>query len=257
MKLILKNILVVCVLTIAVLACGLPAPTDTDTSQPVLPVMVEPVELKSSTVNEESQAPIYKITAQTPYLDPSTDPKVQAFNEAVKSIVDGEVAAFKGGMAEMPAEPISAGSSFDIQHQLIGQKGNIWSIQFNINGYADGAAHPYHYSITFNYDLQNGKQLTLDDLFLPNSNYLQALSDISKAELATRDIAFDDEIQKGADPLAENYRNWNLSNEGFLVITFDEYQVAAYAAGPQTVTIPFSSLTQVINAQGPLAPFLQ
>lgn len=37
MKLILKNILVVCVLTIAVLACGLPAPTDTDTSQPFLP----------------------------------------------------------------------------------------------------------------------------------------------------------------------------------------------------------------------------
>lgn len=255
MKSILKNILVVCVLTIAVLACGLPAPADT--SQPVLPVMVGPVELKSSTVNEESQAPIYKITAQTPYLDPSTDSRVQVFNEAVKSIVDGEVAAFKGGMAEMPAEPISAGSSFDIQYQLIGQKGNIWSIQFNINGYADGAAHPYHYSITFNYDLQNGKQLTLDDLFVPNSNYLQVLSDISKTDLTSRNIGFEEGFQQGADPLPGNYRNWNISNEGFLVITFDEGQVSAYAAGPQTVTIPFSSLTQVINAQGALAPFLQ
>lgn len=255
MKSTLKNILAVCVLTVAVLACGLPAPADT--SQPVLPVMVEPVELKFSTVNEESQAPIYKITAQTPYLDPSTDSRVQVFNEAVKSIVDGEVAAFKGSMAEMPAEPISAGSSLDIQYQLIGQKGNIWSIQFNINGYADGAAHPYHYSITFNYDLQNRKQLTLDDLFLPNSNYLQMLSDISKTDLTSRNIGFEEGFQQGADPLPENYRNWNLSNEGFLVITFDEYQVAAYAAGSQTVTIPFSSLTQVINPQGPLASFLQ
>jgi hypothetical protein len=255
MKNTFKNILVVFVLTLATFACGITAPAGTP--QPVLPVMVEPVELKSSPLSEESQAPVYKITAQNPYLDPSTDPSVQAFNTAVKSIVDGEIAAFKGSMAEMPAMPISAGSSFDIQYQLIGQKGSIWSIQFNVNGYADGAAHPYHYAIPFNYDLQNAKQLTLDDIFLPNSNYLQTLSDYSKTELTSRNIGFEDGFQQGAEPTAENYKNWNISNEGFLVITFNEYQVAAYAAGPQVVTIPLSSLGQIINSQGPLAPFLQ
>ncbi len=255
MKVMLKNFLVICALTISVLACGVSTPTDT--SEPILPIMVEPLELKSSPFSEESQAPIYKITAQSPYLDPATDPRTQAFNDVLKSIVDGEIAAFKGGMAEMPAIPIAAGSSFDIQYQLIGQKENIWSIQFNINGYADGAAHPYHYSIAANYDLQNGKQLTLDDVFLPNSNYLQVLSDYSKTELAARDIGFDAGFQQGAEPTAENYKNWNVSNEGFLVINFDEGQVSAYAAGPQIVTIPFSSLGQVINTQGPLAPYLK
>lgn len=255
MKNIWKITLTICALIVVTLACGLPVPAAT--SQPVLPIMVEPVELKSSPINEESQAPVYKITAQIPYLDPSTDPKVQAFNTEIKAVVDGEVAAFKGSMAEMPAEPISAGSSLDIQYQLIGQKGNIWSIQFNVNGYADGAAHPYHYSITFNYDLQNAKKLTLEDVFLPNSNYLQVLSDYSKTELTTRNIGFEEGFQQGADPTPENYRNWNVSNEGFLVITFDEYQVAPYAAGQQIVTIPLSSLGQVINMQGPLAPFLQ
>lgn len=257
MKNILKNTLAVCTLAIAMFACGLPAPADTDTSQPVLPIMVEPVELKSTPFSEESQAPIYKITAQIPYLDPATDSKVQAFNDMMKSIVEGEVAAFKGSMAEMPAEPISAGSSFDIQYQLIGQKGSIWSIQFKINGYTDGAAHPYLYSISVNYDLQNTKELTLDDVFLPNSNYMQVLSDYSKTELTSRDIGFDAAFQQGAEPTPENYKNWNVSNEGFLVITFDEDQVAAHAAGPQIITIALSSLGQVINAQGPLAPFLQ
>lgn len=255
MKNVLKNTLAVLTLTIAMLACGLPAPADT--SQPVLPIMVEPVELKSTPFSEESQSPIYKITAQIPYLDPATDPKVVAFNDAAKAIVDGEIAAFKGSMAEMPATPISAGSSFDIKYALIGQKGNIWSIQFDINGYADGAAHPYRYSISFNYDLQNGKQLTLDDVFLPNSNYLQMLADLSKTELTSRDIGFDATFQQGAEPTPENYKNWNISNEGFLVITFDEDQVASHAAGSQIVTIALSSLGQVINAQGPLAPFLK
>ncbi|MFO7584726.1 MAG: DUF3298 domain-containing protein, partial [Anaerolineales bacterium] len=45
----------------------------------------------------------------------------------------------------------------------------------------------------------------------------------------------------GAEPLPENYRNWNLTYEG-LLITFDEYQVAPYAAGMQQVLVPFDVL---------------
>lgn len=258
MKTILKNIPVICALTVAILACGLPgtAATPVNVLPPTVPPLAELLELKSSPFSEESQVPVYKITAQIPYLDPSTHPSVQVFNEYLKSLVEAEIAAFKGSMAEMPETPISAGSSFDIQYALIGQKANIWSIQFNIMGYSDGAAHPYTYSLTVNYDLQNIKPLTLDDVFLPGSNYLQVLSDISKTELTNRNIGFDAAFAQGAEPTAQNYKNWNVSNEGFFVITFIQGQVAAYAAGPQTITIPFSALTQVINAQGPLAPYL-
>ena len=257
MRVLLKNIIVTSVLTIAMLACGAggPAVTLPTILPPTTPPLVEPIELKSSPFNEESQSPVYTITAQIPYLDGSTDASVQAFNTAFKNIVDGEVAAFRGGMAEMPLTPISAGSSLDIQHELVSQQGSIWSIKFNIMGYADGAAHPYHYSITVNYDLANSRELILDDLFLPNSNYLQVISDYCKVQLSARDIGFTDGFAQGADPVPENYRNWNISNEG-LVITFDEYQVAAYAVGAQTVVIPFSELGQVVNLQGPLAPYL-
>lgn len=255
MKTILKNILVICTLAVAMFACGAPA-TPVNVLPPTVPPLVEPLELKSTPFSEENQVPIYKITAQIPYLDPATHPSVQAFNTYIKSVVEAEIAAFKGSMAEMPETPISGGSSFDVQYALIGQKGNIWSIQFNIMGYSDGAAHPYTYSLTVNYDLQNVKPLTLEDVFLPGSNYLQVLSDISKTELTNRNIAFDPAFAKGAEPTPQNYKNWNVSNEGFFVITFNQGQVAAYAAGPQTITIPFSALTGVINAQGPLTPYL-
>jgi hypothetical protein len=63
-------------------------------------------------------------------------------------------------------------------------------------------------------------------------------------------------LSAGADPLSENYQRWNISNEG-LTITFDAYQVAAYAAGPQIVVIPFSALQSIINPQSALALFIQ
>lgn len=256
----IKNLISLVVLLITTLACGLsgisvtgPPVSATISTTTAMP---EPLALKSNPFSEDGQAPNYKITAEIPYLDPSTDPSLQAYNATLKSIVDGVIEAFKGSLAEMPATPIQDGSSLDIQYQLIGQKGSFWSIQFNIMRYADGAAHPYHYSISSNYDLKSGKALTLEDVFLPNSNYLQVISDLCKAELSARDIAFDS-FQTGADPLAENYQRWNVSNEGFLVITFDEYQVAAYAAGPQVVVIPFSTLQSIQNPDGILGVFAQ
>jgi hypothetical protein len=42
-----------------------------------------------------------------------------------------------------------------------------------------------------------------------------------------------------------------------LLITFDEYQVAAYAAGPQTVVVPYSELKGLIDPQGALGNFIQ
>jgi hypothetical protein len=58
----------------------------------------------------------------------------------------------------------------------------------------------------------------------------------------------------GARPTPENYAVWNVSAEG-VVITFNEAQVAAYAAGPQEVVIPFATLKDIFDPQGPLNTF--
>ncbi|MCZ2121538.1 MAG: RsiV family protein [Anaerolineales bacterium] len=96
--------------------------------------------------------------------------------------------------------------------------------------------------------------MKLAELF--NADPLPTLAEYCKTELAKREIGFDDVFLQGAEPTPDNYRNWNISVEG-LVVTFDEYQVAPYAAGPQVVTIPFSVLKELINVEGPLKPYLQ
>ena len=250
------------ILLLGVLACNasaFPAPQPTVASVVEQPAPAGPISesvtLSSIPLNEENQTPVYKITAQIPFLDGSTDPRVQAFNRELKAIVEQEIGFFKQGTLELPALPISAGSSLDASYELISQKGNIWSMKFNFNGYSDGAAHPYIYSRTVNYDLENGAEVALEELFLPSSNYLQVIADYCEAQLAARDISFDPSFSLGADAAPVNYERWNVSEHG-LIITFDASQVAAYAAGPQTVVIPFSELAQVTNDQGPIAPYL-
>ena len=57
------------------------------------------------------------------------------------------------------------------------------SIKFDVGTYYQGAAHPNSYSEVINYDLKNGKQLKLSDLFKPGAKFLQALSAYSIADL--------------------------------------------------------------------------
>ena len=270
-----------CVVLIAALACSstsFPAPDPT--AVPPMPQSVLPTEvvftpiptltavaptsmpsplsqslvLQSSPFNETGNGPVYAITAQVPFLQGSDDPRIVGFNIRLSELVQNEVNQFRSEiLANQPVVPIMAGSSLDVKYTLIGQRGEIWSLKFDLYFYYDGAAHPGSYSITSNYDLEHGREITLDELFLPNSNHLQVIADYCNVQLSTRDIGFD-MFQNGADPLPENYQRWNLSDEGF-VITFDEYQVAPYAAGPQTVIAPFSELQSIINPQGALVSF--
>jgi hypothetical protein len=236
-----------------------PIPTLTPsapTLPPPTPMLSQTVSVQSAPFNEIGNAPVYTLTAQIPTLQGSSDARVTSFNTLINQVIQAEIAQFKKDvLAFASTPPIAQGSSFDLKYSVIGQHADIWSIKFDIYVYSDGAAHPNGYSRTLNYDLSNGREITLDELFLSGSNYLQTLSDLCKTQLAARDIGFE-VFSAGADPLAENFQRWNISDEG-LVITFDAYQVAAYAAGPQLVTIPFSELQSITNPQGALAVFSQ
>jgi hypothetical protein len=265
----IKILYVFLVLIFVTAACStqaFPAPdpnaAPTNTSAPTVvptPLLLSPsLKLTSTPFEESKDGPVYKITAQIPTLTGSDDSRVAAFNTRMNEIVKKEVDAFRADIfANQPVVPFMAGSSFDVQYELIAQRGEVWSIKFAVMSFLDGAAHPNHYSITVNYDLAQGRELTLDELFLHGVNHMGTISDYCKAELSKRDIGFTDPIfQSGADPTPENYRNWNLSNDG-LVITFDQYQVAPYAAGPQIVVIPFDKLTPLASDGSALKVFSQ
>jgi len=195
--------------------------------------------------------PQYTIKAQIPQLTGSGDPRVLAFNQLVNNRLTNEINIWRQSFRQLPITSVSYGSSLELRYALISQIGDLWSFKFDFWFYSDGAAHPGLNSITMTYDLGQGRELALGDLFLPNVNYLEVISNYCVNELRKRPYS-DSFFLNGADPTPENYRNWNIAPDG-LLITFDEYQVAPYAAGPQQVTVPYNELTSVINYQGPLA----
>jgi hypothetical protein len=215
-----------------------PMPSET----PVSPAhLFQQVALTEEFYSESGESPVYTLETNTPILEGSDDPRAVEFNRQAAAIVEELVADFKSGFEYLSDEPISAGSFFQVTFVQLAPPGDILSIRFDVDGYSDGAAHPYHLTRTLNFDLETGQALSLDMLFRPDSDFLTLIADYCSAELATRDIGFELGFSGGADPLPENYRNWNLTYEG-LLITFDEYQVAPYAAGMQQVLVPFELL---------------
>jgi len=241
----------------AALAVFEPTPTPvppTMTALTVTPSISQQVMLESVPFHEENPGgsfPPYRITAQTPRLGGSSDPRVGAFNARLNELVTREVESHRQNFQQLPITSLSNGSFLDISYTLVAQLGDLWSLKLDFSFYADTAAHPGSYSLTVNYDLARGRELALADLFLPGSNYLQVISDDCTAQLRERFYG-DSSFLDGAGPAPENYRSWNIAPDG-LLITFDEYQVAPYAAGPQQVTVAYSKLQPVIDPQGPLA----
>lgn len=211
--------------------------------------------LWSESITESGQAPDYTIQAQIPQLQGSSDGRVLNFNAQMITLVYEDIAAFQSNLALLPAEPLGGGSSLDIRFQQLAPPGDLISIKFTVSAYTDGAAHPNSYSRTATYDLASGRLLTLADLFTPGMDFLTPLSVYCLQALQAGQVA-ETLMAEGAAPTAGNYSRWNVTAQG-LLITFDPYQVAAYAAGQQLVTVPYTELQAIIDPDGPLAGYLR
>jgi len=223
------------------------------------------VELIAKQIKDSNKKLNYQIDAQYPQFTGGTpaNPNFEKFNQTVRAAVTKEVSEFKKAMApeegEEPPPADSMGSDLGIGYEITLAQDDLISVKFDVGSYYQGAAHPNSYTQVVNFDLRNGKPIKLADLFKPGAKYLQTISAFCIAELKKQSGEkglLEDQIQEGAGPNHKNYQNWTISKQG-LGITFDSYQVGPYAAGPQFVLVPYSSLKDLIKPDGPIGPFAQ
>ena len=227
---------------------AIPPPTQAPTAGPA-----QGLKLNPQVTREESQPDRFTLEVSVPYLVGAPDAITQGFNGAVEAFVTETLTSFKTMARESAASGsvTETGCFLSAGYEVEGVINGVLSVRFEVEQYAAGAAHPGHATYVLNYELATGRLLPLATLFRGDADYLKAISDYSVAELKKRGtLLFED----GAEPKAENYLVWNLRQNG-LLITFDEYQVAPYAAGPQTVLVPYAVLRDVLDPEGPLAPF--
>ncbi len=219
------------------------------------------VDVVARSVKENNKKLMYDIDAQYPQLTGGNNPNLEKFNQLARMVVMKSVAGFKKDMApeegEGPRPEGSMGSDLGIGYTILLARDDLVSVQFDIGSYYQGAAHPNSHTETLNYDLKNGKQLKLADLFNPGSKYLQTLStycitDLKKQFKEKNAELLEDQLKEGAAPTAKNYESWTITRRG-LGINFDSYQIAPYAAGPQFVLVPYSALKDLIKPDGPIA----
>ena len=257
-SLLMNFILVITSACSALAAPATPTAAPTSTSAPTsTPVpLYQQVTLTSVPAQETGTSSDYKITTKTPSLTGSNDLRVKTFNDEMIAVVKSAVDDYRQKMSSFGPAPIQTQSTFDLKYEQTAPIGNILSIQFTMEGYVAGMAHPYHEIRTVNFDLEKGKDIMMSAHFTANSDYLKTIADYCVAELSKRDIGFTDMFKQGADPTPDNYQEWNITSNS-LVIIFNEYQVAPYVSGPQTVTVPYSELKRLIDPNGPLGSFVK
>lgn len=205
----------------------------------------------STLVSENSADPLYEIHAQLPVLEA---PDSQKLNDLAKKMVTGELEGFKKQFKdwEIPPEMAKQTSFMWIGYDVPLLTENFVSMRFYVDYYMAGAAHPNHYFKVLNYDRAAGKEIPFNDLFKDVSAGLNYLAKACKADLSKPDFPL---FEEGLTPSKENFTNWNLTEDG-LRISFDPYQVAPYAAGPQEVVIPFKDLKNLVNEKTSVGAFI-
>jgi hypothetical protein len=118
---------------------------------------------------------------------------------------------------EMFAFPSTGGFFLSIAYDEYHYSDSIVSLVFTVADYT-GGAHPNSWYKTFTFDLAQGRELTLDDLFLVGSNPLAVISPIVQQDLLTRIGEMTDPtwIEQGTGENPENYQNFALTADQLL-----------------------------------------
>src|SRR5690349_206429 len=219
------------------------------------------VDLVAKQIKESNKKLNYEIDAHYPQLTGGSNPNFEKFNQVARGFVTKPVADFKKNVTpkegDEPPPEGSMGSNIGVSYVVALAQDDLISVEFDLEDYYQGAAHPNTFSEVVNYDLKNGKQLKLADLFKPGAKYLPAIANYCIADLKkqAKDKGLEaSEIENDAETNAKNYRSWTITRKG-LGVNFDAYQVGPYAVGPQLVVVPYSALKDVINPEGPVGQF--
>ena len=200
----------------------------------------------------EKKHPFMEYSVSYPEILPEDDDLgLRSANELAQNAAGTFVAAFEEDAEGITAEDVGVAGKWtlDVGGSISYLSDEVVSTIFHGSIYT-GGAHPNHMYDAILVDRKNGKELSLNDLFVnPTTGFTELVSRV-RAKLAVQNTLedFSDEewIRMGTEANPENYQIYTFTDEG-LLITFSPYQIAAYAAGQFDILIPWSELRGLIK----------
>ncbi len=180
----------------------------------------------------------YSVEVSIPVIKGMKNTAIQnKVNAAIKKALMNEIASFK---KEEKAKTISIESCLAIDYSLVGISSKYVSLYCSVMYFVAGA-HPSHWVIPFNYNLENGKTIQLKDLLRGKKNYHKSLVNLSKQKLVEQEIKTDEWVNRGIQPDDKSFQYF-IFNQEKLRIIFGEYQICAYVSGMPDVEMTWEEL---------------
>ena len=180
-----------------------------------------------------------------PQLD-ADDPLAEAFNQYVAEMADNhtDILSQSGGeeIADLDA---SADTNVDITVKELGGTSRI-TLEVSTYWYGHGAAHG-NWGVSYQHYLTaEDRGLIASDMFA-GDDWAGTLVEAAWAQLLVEHQKDWLQVESAADiaEIVVEPTRWDLSSAYGLTIQFQPYEVAAYAYGAPTITIPWEKLDAI------------
>lgn len=230
-------------------ACTTPEP-DPPPADPT-PEVVPTVTLDSLVVAEPEIN--YRVAVAYPQIEGPDTPAIGRINAAVRDSIEAFAAGIRPDPGDFTGDPES-------DRMFVGEaeggpkamflQGRVFSSRVDVYAYT-GGAHGNLFSFPFTYDLATGESVRLSDLFYGGTAYLDTLAaHVTERLVAKRGTGW---MFEDAIPPDPTYFAFFTLGADSLHVFFPPYAIAAYAAGPSEVAVPYTALEPVLDERGPVS----
>jgi len=220
----MKRIIILVVILIALL-CALFLVFTYTTIHAPFAAPTQNFSMTTEQINENTAA--YFITAQYPQFG------IPAIDAQIKQTVETAADDIRTAAANPPDSAVLQ-NTFQGSFDKVYVGPDIISVELILSEYT-GGAHGLTVFRGMNFDRSSGRVLSLTDALSLTGLSLPQVAAQANAQLQQQ-LGSGFQFTDGASATAENYSEF-LVNEKNVTFIFEEYQVAAYAAGVQYVTI--------------------
>ena len=176
---------------------------------------------------------------------PIFEQKTKTLEELAQSLIND----YKKQKKEFPDFP--GGYELERNVEVLYSNDKLVCVKFNEYSFF-GGAHPNSVMFYTNIDLQTGRTVKLDELFV--DGYKSELNKIAEKYFRKeRELKPDEDLEQAGFWFSENKfsvnENFAIEKTG-LSFFFNDYEITSHAAGPTLIEIPFEELSPIIKPSG-------
>ncbi|MFZ2897585.1 MAG: DUF3298 domain-containing protein [Saprospiraceae bacterium] len=165
--------------------------------------------------------------------------------KTIDELADLFISSYASFLAEVP--DYDMGWWIETSYEIHQNTSKLLSFELMVSSFT-GGAHPIGFSETFNYAMPEGRPLSLEELIIDRTGFLQLVEKefkLSRELPETANLA--DEGFFYGEPFALP-ANYVFTEEGLYLI-YNVYEAAPYALGPTEFLLPYDKLDNLIQTE--------